>query len=80
VLCVGTKSGEPSFGRLYRYPNFETPVSAKSFFQADRAEVNWNAKGTGLLLTTTTEVDKSGASYYGKTTLQYLDLKGNVII
>jgi translation initiation factor 2A len=71
-----TKSGEPSFARLYRYPNFDNVVASKSFFQADRVDVKWNGKGSALLLTTMTDIDKTGGSYYGKTMLHYMDLKG----
>ena len=36
----------------------------------------WNKQGTSALLLTNTDVDKTGASYYGKQTLHYLDAKG----
>lgn len=36
----------------------------------------WNNQGTNVLLMTSTEVDKTGASYYGKQTLHYLSTKG----
>lgn len=38
--------------------------------------VYWNPIGTSALLMTSTEVDKTGASYYGKQTLHYLSTKG----
>lgn len=40
----------------------------------------WNNKGTNVLLLTSTEVDKSGASYYGKQSLHYLSTKGETAI
>lgn len=40
----------------------------------------WNNKGTNVLLLTSTEVDKSGASYYGKQSLHFLSTKGETAI
>ncbi|XP_043254699.1 eukaryotic translation initiation factor 2A [Colletes gigas] len=79
ILCyMPGKSGQPSFGRLFQYPKFESTQSLanKSFFQADRVNMYWNNVGTSALLMTCLEVDKTGASYYGKQTLHYLNTKG----
>jgi len=79
-LCYiqGTK-GQPSFAKLFRYPNLNPAevIANKSFFQGDHVEMKWNKAGTSVLLLTSTDVDSSGASYYGKQTLHYLDTKGN---
>ena len=40
--------GAPSYVRLFRHPNFDSPSSVlanKSFFKADRVELLWNKKG-----------------------------------
>ncbi|KAK7862837.1 hypothetical protein R5R35_000852 [Gryllus longicercus] len=79
VLCyVPGKSGQPAFGRLFQYPKFDSQQSLanKSFFQADKVDMFWNKKGTGVLLMTSTDVDKSNASYYGKQALHFLSTKG----
>lgn len=79
ILCyMPGKSGQPSFGRLFQYPKFESSQSLanKSFFQADKVNVYWNERGTSALLMTSTEVDKTGTSYYGKQTLHYLSARG----
>lgn len=78
VLCFipSTTKGQPSFARMFKYPNFDQMVCSKSFFQADRVEMKWNPKGNAVLLITSTDVDKTGQSYYGKTMLHYLDTKG----
>ncbi|XP_012262464.2 eukaryotic translation initiation factor 2A [Athalia rosae] len=79
ILCnMPGSAGQPSFARLFQYPKFETGQSLanKSFFQSDRVDIYWNNRGTNVLLMTSTEVDKTGASYYGKQTLHYLDTKG----
>lgn len=36
----------------------------------------WNKRGTGLLLLTSTEVDQSNTSYYGKQSLHFMSTKG----
>lgn len=75
---AGTK-GQPSFAKLFRYPQLvnSAVVANKSFFLGDRVEMKWNKMGNCVLLMTTTDVDSSGASYYGKQALHFLDTKGN---
>ncbi|KAJ1523460.1 hypothetical protein ONE63_001315 [Megalurothrips usitatus] len=83
VLCyMPGKSGQPSFGRLFQYPKFEpqSSLANKSFFQADRVEMYWNVKATGALLLTSTDVDKTGSSYYGKQTLHFLNTKESALV
>ncbi|TRY72864.1 hypothetical protein DNTS_007670 [Danionella cerebrum] len=78
VYVPGSK-GAPSFVRLYQYPNFGGPTCAlanKSFFKADKVMMLWNKKATAVLVTASTEVDKSGASYYGEQTLHYVATNG----
>ncbi|XP_029922420.1 eukaryotic translation initiation factor 2A [Myripristis murdjan] len=78
VYVPGSK-GAPSFVRLYQYPLFGGPTAAlanKSFFKADRVSMLWNKKASALLVTASTEVDKTGASYYGEQTLHYLAVNG----
>ncbi|XP_023677282.1 eukaryotic translation initiation factor 2A [Paramormyrops kingsleyae] len=78
VYVPGSK-GTPSFVRLYQYPNFGGPSSAlanRSFFKADKVTLLWNKKATAVLVTASTEVDKTGASYYGEQTLHYLGVDG----
>ena len=71
-------SGQPSIGRLFKYPMFENQqsIANKSFFQADKVEFYWNMKGSHLLLLTMTEVDKTGGSYYGKQGLHFIGTHG----
>ncbi|XP_077265912.1 eukaryotic translation initiation factor 2A isoform X2 [Temnothorax americanus] len=79
ILChMPGSSGQPSFGRLFKYPKFEIgeAIASKSFFQADKVDMYWNQCGTNVLLMTNMEVDKTGASYYGKQTLHHLNTKG----
>jgi len=71
--------GGPSFSKLFQFPNFgENEVLAnKSFFQADSVDIKWNNPGTGALLLVQADVDKTGASYYGKQQLHYMNIKGD---
>uniref|UniRef100_A0A8C6Y056 Eukaryotic translation initiation factor 2A n=1 Tax=Naja naja TaxID=35670 RepID=A0A8C6Y056_NAJNA len=82
VYVPGTK-GAPSFVRLYQYPNFDGLQSAlanKSFFKADRVKMLWNSKATAMLVIASTEVDKTGASYYGEQTLHYIATNGETAV
>lgn len=82
VYVPGSK-GAPSFVRLYQYPVLEGLTAAlanKSFFQADRVSMQWNNKGSAVLVTASTEVDKSGASYYGEQTLHFLSAAGETAV
>ncbi|XP_077987578.1 eukaryotic translation initiation factor 2A-like [Glandiceps talaboti] len=80
---VPGSKGAPSFVRVYKYPNLEGPgstVANKSFFKADQVTMLWNKKGTDLLVITTTDVDKTGASYYGEQTLHYISASGETSV
>lgn len=69
--------GQPSFVRVYKYPNFGGPNAAianRTFFKADKVEMLWNKLSTALLLLTTT--DTSESSYYGDQGLHFLGANG----
>lgn len=63
---------------MFKYPNFDIQqaIANKSFFQADKVDFIWNSKGNNALLLTSTEVDKTGGSYYGKQGLHFIGLNG----
>lgn len=73
------KQGQPSFWRIFKYPQFEVTQAlvSRSSFQADKANFNWNKRGTNVFVMTQTDVDKTGGSYYGKQSLSYGDVKGS---
>ena len=77
ITCSGSKC-QPSFAKLLKFPNLNVSglVASKSFFQGDRVDMKWSKPGNCVLLMTSTDVDTSGASYYGKQTLHFLDVKG----
>ena len=70
-------SSRPASVRVYQIPNFKQPVSQKTFFKAEMAQMKWNKLGTALLVLGSTEVDKSGKSYYGETNLYLLGIAGS---
>ncbi|XP_028276004.1 eukaryotic translation initiation factor 2A isoform X2 [Parambassis ranga] len=82
VYVPGSK-GAPSFVRLYQYPVLGGPTAAlanKSFFKADKVSLQWNRKASAVLVTASTEVDQTGASYYGEQTLHYLAVNGETAV
>lgn len=70
-------NSRPASVRVYQIPNFRQPVSQKTFFKAETAQMKWNKLGTALLVLGSTEVDKSGKSYYGETNLYLLGIAGS---
>ena len=69
--------GQPSFVRVYKYPNFGGPNAAianRTFFKADKVEMMWNKLGSAMLLLTTTETSES--SYYGDQGLHFVGMNG----
>jgi translation initiation factor 2A len=61
---------------VFNVPQFTAPVSQKTFFKGDKVQLKWNALGTSLIVLAQTEVDKTGKSYYGETTLYVLSANG----
>lgn len=51
-------------------------MSQKTFFKGDKVQLKWNDSGTTLIVLAQTDVDKSGKSYYGETTLYLLSSNG----
>ncbi|KAF9428101.1 hypothetical protein BGZ94_003370 [Podila epigama] len=77
AVFFGERKGAPAMVRIYSITNFTVPLASKSFFKADRVQMIWNQLGTNILVWTTTDVDKTGKSYYGETNLYYLAVAGN---
>ncbi|ANB11398.1 hypothetical protein AWJ20_4207 [Sugiyamaella lignohabitans] len=77
AVFIPEKSGRPACVRVYNIPNFQQPVSQKTFFKADKVQMKWNKLGTALLVLASTDVDQSGKSYYGETNLYLLGIAGS---
>ncbi|KAL8963094.1 MAG: hypothetical protein Q9193_000603, partial [Seirophora villosa] len=76
AVFVPERKGQPAAVKVYNVPEFSTPVSQKNFFKGDKVQLKWNQKGTELIVLAQTEVDKTGKSYYGETTLYLLSVNG----
>ncbi len=74
---VPEKGGKPAFVRIYTIPNFNQPVSQKTFFKAETAQLTWNKLGTSLLVLAQMAVDSTNKNYYGETTLYLLGIAGS---
>jgi translation initiation factor 2A len=68
--------GQPAAVKIFNVPEFNSPVSQKNFFKGDKVQLKWNQLGTTLIVLAQTEVDKTGKSYYGETTLYVLSVNG----
>ncbi len=66
----------PASVKVFRVPEFTSPVSQKTFFKGDKVEMKWNAIGTTVIVLAQTDVDKTNKSYYGDTTLYVLSANG----
>jgi hypothetical protein len=71
-----SQQGAPAGTILYVIPRTEHPVCSKNFYKADKIDLTWNSRGTGVLVFTQTEVDKTGKSYYGESNLHVLGTDG----
>ncbi|EGD78649.1 hypothetical protein PTSG_01627 [Salpingoeca rosetta] len=72
AVWIRGKKGMPSAVRVYSPTNLNAPIAYKSFFKADTVSMNWSNKGSEVLVSTQTDSDSSGASYYGETALYFL--------
>ncbi|ERF68734.1 hypothetical protein EPUS_07152 [Endocarpon pusillum Z07020] len=76
AVFVPERKGLPASVRVYNVPQFDTPASQKNFFKGDKVQLKWNDNGTSLIVLAQTEVDKTGKSYYGETTMYLLSANG----
>lgn len=83
VFC-GEKKGAPASVKVFSLSSLipapespPAPVSQKTFFKADKIQMKWNKAGTSLLFMTSTDVDKTGKSYYGETNLYMISSRGD---
>ncbi|KAB8207446.1 Eukaryotic translation initiation factor eIF2A [Aspergillus parasiticus SU-1] len=76
AVFVPERKGQPAAVKVFMVPQFGAPVSQKTFFKGDKVQLKWNASGTTLLVLAQTDVDRSGKSYYGETTLYLLGATG----
>ncbi|PMB70318.1 Eukaryotic translation initiation factor 2A [Beauveria bassiana] len=70
------RKGQPASVRVFNVPQFNAPISQKTFFKGDKVQLKWNKRGSSILVLAQTDVDRSGKSYYGETTLYLLSTNG----
>ncbi|KAF2219926.1 eukaryotic translation initiation factor eIF2A-domain-containing protein [Elsinoe ampelina] len=70
------KKGQPASVKVFKVPQFDSPVSQKSFFKSDKVQLKWNQEGTSVIALAQTDVDKTNKSYYGETNMYILSANG----
>ncbi|RFU35473.1 hypothetical protein B7463_g911, partial [Scytalidium lignicola] len=76
AVFIPERKGQPAAVKVFNVPQLTNPVSQKTFFKGDKVQLKWNQIGTTLIVLAQTEVDKTGKSYYGETTLYVLSANG----
>ncbi|KAJ1737073.1 hypothetical protein LPJ72_000828 [Coemansia sp. Benny D160-2] len=77
AVFVPERKSKPALVHLYTLGSFASPVANKSFFKAEKVEFFWHKLGTNVLVLTQTDVDKTGRSYYGESSLYFMAAAGN---
>lgn len=67
----------PAAVKVFQVPQFNAPVSQKTFYKSDKVQLKWNDLGTSLIVLAQTEVDKTNKSYYGETNMYILSANGS---
>ena len=65
VCCFIPSKNEPALIQLRALNDKLDVLYSKASFNCDRCVMNWNSKGTAVLVTASVDVDKSNQSYYG---------------
>ncbi|KAI0713729.1 translation initiation factor eIF-2A [Earliella scabrosa] len=70
---IAEKKGQPASVKIYSLTSLGAPPTCqKTFFKAQRSQIQWNTLGTQVLILTQTDVDQANKSYYGETGGLYL--------
>ncbi|KAJ2890630.1 hypothetical protein IWW38_004031, partial [Coemansia aciculifera] len=77
AVFVPERGSKPALVRMYAMGAFTRATANKTFFKAESVNFHWHKLGTNLLVMTHTEVDKTGRSYYGESSLYFLAAAGN---
>lgn len=67
----------PAAVKVFQVPQFNDPISQKTFYKGDKVQLKWNELGTSLIVLAQTEVDKTNKSYYGETNMYILSANGS---
>eukprot|EP00406_Dinophysis_acuminata_P002607 CAMPEP_0179231532 /NCGR_PEP_ID=MMETSP0797-20121207/11391_1 /TAXON_ID=47934 /ORGANISM="Dinophysis acuminata, Strain DAEP01" /LENGTH=626 /DNA_ID=CAMNT_0020938621 /DNA_START=130 /DNA_END=2010 /DNA_ORIENTATION=- len=76
AVVTPESKGAPGRCQIFRIDDPSRPTASKSFYKVQSADLQWNNTGTGLLITTRTESDDTGESYYGNANLYFIRYDG----
>ncbi|KAJ2368123.1 hypothetical protein H4S01_001767 [Coemansia sp. RSA 2610] len=76
AVFVPERGSKPALLRMYAVGAFARPTASKTFFKAEKVDFYWHRLGTSLLVLTQTDVDNTGRSYYGESSLYFLAAAG----
>lgn len=68
----GVKS-EQSVFKIFQMEDLQTHLYVKQFFTADEVKIKWNQRATPLLLQVHSQIDKIKQSYYGTSSLYFVN-------
>ncbi|PRT53662.1 Eukaryotic translation initiation factor 2A [Wickerhamiella sorbophila] len=71
IFTTGRK-GKPPSVLVYKVPALSQIAASRTLLRAESVQLMWNKLGTACLVNATTDVDKSGKTYYGDSTLYLL--------
>ncbi|KAH6637661.1 eukaryotic translation initiation factor-like protein subunit eIF2A [Boeremia exigua] len=77
AVFVPERKGMPASVKVFQVPQFNSPVSQKTFFKSDKVQLKWNDLGTSVIVLAQTDVDKTNKSYYGETNMYILSANGS---
>ncbi|KAK3942064.1 eukaryotic translation initiation factor 2A [Diplogelasinospora grovesii] len=77
AVFVPERKGQPAAVKVFNVPQFNSPISQKTFFKGDKVQLQWNKQGTSLIVLAQTDVDKTNKSYYGETNMYLLSANGS---
>ncbi|KZM22631.1 uncharacterized protein EKO05_0009673 [Ascochyta rabiei] len=77
AVFVPERKGMPAAVKVFQVPQFNSPVSQKTFFKSDKVQLKWNDLGTSVIVLAQTDVDKTNKSYYGETNMYILSANGS---
>ena len=72
---IAEKKGKPALITAYRHGEYEgKPMFRQNFFNAQSGVLKWSPSGQYLIAHFRTDQDKSGGSYYGKSSAQLINI------
>jgi len=76
AICVAESKGAPARCQVFKLDDPSKATASKNFFKAQTVKMTWNNTGTAMLVKASTEVDDTGTSYYGGSSLYFIRADG----